>query len=81
MTDLCPSCREPLHYPSGDGCAAMTMHQPVQKQCTNMVYERRLLGCGAGEVGEMTDRRQIADELWEAFKDKWDGEKKCMPCA
>jgi hypothetical protein len=37
---------------------------------------RRLLGCGAGEVGEMTDRRQIADELWEAFKDKWDGEKK-----
>jgi hypothetical protein len=37
---------------------------------------RRLLGCGAGEVGEMTDRRQIADELWAAFKDKWDGEKK-----
>jgi hypothetical protein len=37
---------------------------------------RRLLGCGAGEVGEMTDRRQIADELWEAFKDKWYGEKK-----
>ena len=26
MTDLCPSCREPLDYPSGDGCAAMTMH-------------------------------------------------------
>ena len=26
MTYLCPSCREPLHYPSGDGCAAMTMH-------------------------------------------------------
>ena len=24
----------------------------------------------------MTDRRQIADELWAAFKDKWDGEKK-----
>jgi hypothetical protein len=37
---------------------------------------RRLLGCGAGEVGEMTDRRQIADELWAAFKDKWYGEKK-----
>jgi LSD1 subclass zinc finger protein len=30
MTDLCPSCREPLHYPSGDGCAAMTLHQPVK---------------------------------------------------
>ncbi len=26
MTDLCPSCREPLDYPSGDGCAAMTKH-------------------------------------------------------
>jgi hypothetical protein len=30
MTDLCPSCREPLDYPSGDGCAAMTRHQPHQ---------------------------------------------------
>jgi hypothetical protein len=30
MTDLCPSCREPLDYPSGDGCAAMTLHQPVK---------------------------------------------------
>ena len=30
MTDLCPSCREPLDYPSGDGCAAMTKHQPVK---------------------------------------------------
>ena len=26
MTNLCPSCREPLRYPSGDGCAAMTKH-------------------------------------------------------
>ena len=26
MTNLCPSCREPLDYPSGDGCAAMTKH-------------------------------------------------------
>jgi hypothetical protein len=24
----------------------------------------------------MQERRQIADELWAAFKDKWDGEKK-----
>ena len=31
MTDLCPSCREPLDYPSGDGCAAMTKHQPVKE--------------------------------------------------
>jgi len=25
---LCPSCRELLTLPSGDGCAAMTMHLP-----------------------------------------------------
>ena len=37
--------------------------------------ERRLLGFGAGEVGEMTDRHQIADELWEAHK-HWTGERK-----
>jgi len=24
----CPSCRETLDYPSGDGCAAMTWHKP-----------------------------------------------------
>ena len=23
----CPSCREPLNYPSGDGCAAMQLHK------------------------------------------------------
>ena len=26
MDDICPSCREPLDFPSGDGCAAMTKH-------------------------------------------------------
>ena len=26
MDDICPSCREPLDCPSGDGCAAMTLH-------------------------------------------------------
>lgn len=26
MDDVCPSCREPLDCPSGDGCAAMTKH-------------------------------------------------------
>jgi hypothetical protein len=38
--------------------------------------ERRLLGCGAGEDGKMTDRHQIANELWHQFKDRWRGEKK-----
>ena len=26
MAEVCPSCREPIDYPSGDGCAAMTKH-------------------------------------------------------
>jgi hypothetical protein len=26
MTNLCPSCKEPVDHPSGDGCAAMTKH-------------------------------------------------------
>ena len=26
MADLCPSCKEPVDHPSGDGCAAMTKH-------------------------------------------------------
>ena len=26
MSSICPSCKEPLDYPSGDGCAAMTKH-------------------------------------------------------
>ena len=30
MTDLCPSCKEPVDHPSGDGCATMTRHQPHQ---------------------------------------------------
>jgi hypothetical protein len=30
MTNLCPSCKEPVDHPSGDGCAAMTRHQPHQ---------------------------------------------------
>ena len=51
MTDLCPSCREPLDYPSGDGCAAMTLHKPVQKQCTNMVYSAAFWAAVRGRMG------------------------------
>ena len=50
MTDLCPSCKEPLHYPSGDGCAAMTLHKPVQEQCTNMVYSAAFWAAVRGKL-------------------------------
>jgi LSD1 subclass zinc finger protein len=52
MTDLCPSCREPLHYPSGDGCAAMTLHKAVQEQCTNMVYSAAFWAAVRGRMGQ-----------------------------
>jgi len=32
MTNLCPSCREPVDHPSGDGCAAMTKHRIIQSE-------------------------------------------------
>ena len=38
MTDLCPSCREPLDYPSGDGCAAMTLHKPVKEMVMSAAF-------------------------------------------
>ena len=52
MTDLCPSCREPLHYPSGDGCAAMTLHKPVQEQCTTMVYSAAFWAAVRGRIND-----------------------------
>jgi hypothetical protein len=42
MTNLCPSCREPLDYPSGDGCAAMTMHQPVKGMVMSAAIRERM---------------------------------------
>lgn len=27
LSDFCPSCHEPKSSPSGDGCAAMTIHK------------------------------------------------------
>jgi LSD1 subclass zinc finger protein len=64
MTDLCPSCREPLDYPSGDGCAAMTLHKTCPRAMHHYGVFRRLLGCGAGEDEAMT---------------RW-GEIKCPRC-
>ena len=40
MTDLCPSCREPLDYPSGDGCAAMTKHKGIEIERAIELLER-----------------------------------------
>jgi hypothetical protein len=34
-TEICPSCREPLALPSGDGCASMTKHAALQPKETD----------------------------------------------
>jgi len=45
MTELCPSCREPLDYPSGDGCAAMTRHENRKPmECGNITLDVDELG-------------------------------------
>lgn len=36
---LCPSCREPLSYPSGDGCANMTAHNSEEPFYIRVVDE------------------------------------------
>jgi len=46
MAEICPSCREPLDYPSGDGCAAMTKHESKKKPmaCDNITLDTDELG-------------------------------------
>ena len=43
MTDLkpCPSCREPLDHPSGDGCANMTAHKERAVGDDHLVWQLR----------------------------------------
>ena len=43
MTDLnpCPSCREPLDHPSGDGCANMTAHKERAVGNDHLVWQLR----------------------------------------
>ena len=57
---LCPSCREPLNYPSGDGCANMTAHatsEPFQVVVTNV--EEHEDG-GATYTFELDDKAEVA---------------------
>lgn len=57
--NLCPSCHEPLSYPSGDGCANMTAHatsEPFQVVVTNV--EEHEDG-GATYSFELDDKAQV----------------------
>ena len=41
MSNLCPSCREPLNDPSGDGCAAMTKHKETTMTDEDLIVRLR----------------------------------------
>ena len=59
MDDLCPSCREPLDYPSGDGCAAMNKHTfNKEDPLSNLTLDTDELGIwlitdGVGETQQL----------------------------
>jgi hypothetical protein len=78
VTDLCPSCREPLDYPSGDGCAAMTKHRidwKVELATLDASLPERLerLALMAETANYWTDEHRlmpatgVADTLYDAL--------------
>ena len=44
MDNTCPSCREPLDCPSGDGCAAMTKHTETPDALNYLTLDTDELG-------------------------------------
>lgn len=72
MDDVCPSCREPLDYPSGDGCAAMTKHR--EDPLLNLTLDTDELGIwlitdGVGETQQLghISWREIARGVQQAL--------------
>ena len=63
MNSLCPSCREPLDYPSGDGCAAMTRHEERSDKMSDYNQTRTVAG---GVVSRFADMlRELEDDYEE----------------
>jgi hypothetical protein len=70
MTNLCPSCREPLDYPSGDGCAAMTKHYALDPDLPAQLEAVAEMAARSGR--HIDDMRVmpaagVADILYEAL--------------
>ena len=61
MDDLCPSCREPIDWPSGDGCAAMTKHK--EKPVNDYNVTRRVAGKVVDRFSAML--RNLEDDFQE----------------
>lgn len=70
MTELCPSCREPVDHPSGDGCAAMTLHYALDP---DLPAQLEALARRAETANYWTDEHRlmpaagVADILYEAL--------------
>jgi hypothetical protein len=70
MDDLCPSCREPLDYPSGDGCAAMTMHYALDPDLPALLEALAEMAARSGlhiEDLRVMPAAGVADILYEAL--------------
>jgi hypothetical protein len=70
MTNLCPSCREPLHYPSGDGCAAMTKHYALDPDLPAQLEAVAEMAARSGlHIDDMRvmPAAGVADILYEAL--------------
>ncbi len=66
MTELCPSCREPLDYPSGDGCAAMTRHENRKPmECDNITLDTDELGIWLVYETEGGNFQQMGHISWQ----------------
>jgi hypothetical protein len=70
MTTTCPSCREPLDYPSGDGCAAMTEHYALDPDLPAQLEALAEMAARSGlhiEDLRVMPAAGVADILYEAL--------------
>jgi hypothetical protein len=70
MTNLCPSCKEPVNYPSGDGCAAMTLHYELDPDLPALLEALAEMAARSGlHIDDMRvmPAAGVADILYEAL--------------
>jgi hypothetical protein len=78
MTDLCPSCKEPVDHPSGDGCAAMkkhhidwkvelaTLHSSLPERLERLALTAKIANHHIGDM-RLMPAAGVADLIYEAL--------------
>lgn len=66
---ICPSCHEPLNYPSGDGCAAMKLHGNGGRGMTARYGNRTIIKM-FNQINAL--RKAIRAEGTPAIQEAWD---------